>query len=279
MHKSNLALEHVIFTAALLAVLVGLWQPTDRYLSPQSGVGYALGITGGSMMLLLTVYPLRKRIRALRFLGGVPEWFRAHMILGVLGPVCILFHANFSLGATNSNVALFCMLVVSGSGIVGRYLYSKIHRGLYGRRINLAEFQAQGQGLQRDDSLGLLPEMVGCIEREERRVLSWGASPVGLLLTPAALALLLLGARWRVRRHITRAIDSAARTSPVIAQQRVRLSRVAYSYAERRLQLSRQVAAFRMYEGLFSLWHVLHLPLFFMLVIAGITHVIAVNIY
>jgi hypothetical protein len=34
-----------------------------------------------------------------------------------------------------------------------------------------------------------------------------------------------------------------------------------------------------MYEGLFSLWHVLHLPLFFMLLIAGITHVVAVNVY
>jgi hypothetical protein len=82
-----------------------------------------------------------------------------------------------------------------------------------------------------------------------------------------------------VRRHITHAIASAARTSPVIAQQRGRLSRVACNYAERRLQLSRQIAAFRMYEGLFSLWHVLHLPLFFMLLIAGITHVVAVNVY
>ena len=63
---------------------------------------------GGSMMLVLLVYPLRKRVRALRFMGTVAHWFRAHMILGVAGPVCILLHSNFSLGATNSNVALFC---------------------------------------------------------------------------------------------------------------------------------------------------------------------------
>ena len=30
---------------------------------------------------------------------------------------------------------------------------------------------------------------------------------------------------------------------------------------------------------LFSYWHVLHIPLFFMLLIAGIVHVIAVNMY
>jgi hypothetical protein len=28
-----------------------------------------------------------------------------------------------------------------------------------------------------------------------------------------------------------------------------------------------------------SLWHVLHLPLFFMLLVAGIVHVISVNVY
>jgi hypothetical protein len=279
MRQGSLTLEHVIFAAALLAVLVGLSQPTERYLSPQSGAGYVLGIIGGSMMLLLTVYPLRKRIRALRLLGGVPGWFRLHMILGVLGPVCILFHANFSLGATNSNVALFCMLVVSLSGIVGRYLYSKIHRGLYGRRISLTEMQAQGRALQRDDQLPLLPEMVEHIEREEQRLLSWGASPLTLLLTPAALTLLVLGARRRLRRQISRAVTAAAARSPAIAQQRTRLARAAQAYAERRLEVSRQVAAFRIYERLFSLWHVLHLPLFFMLLVAGITHVIAVNVY
>jgi hypothetical protein len=39
------------------------------------------------------------------------------------------------------------------------------------------------------------------------------------------------------------------------------------------------VAEYRVYERLFSLWHVLHLPLFFMLLAAGIVHVIAVHVY
>ena len=40
-----------------------------------------------------------------------------------------------------------------------------------------------------------------------------------------------------------------------------------------------QVMEFESYERLFSLWHVLHLPLFFMLLIAGIVHVVAVHVY
>ena len=60
-------------------------------------------------MLVLLLYSLRKRYTWLRFLGPTPSWFRFHMVLGILGPLCILYHSNFTTGATNSNVALFAM--------------------------------------------------------------------------------------------------------------------------------------------------------------------------
>jgi hypothetical protein len=36
---------------------------------------------------------------------------------------------------------------------------------------------------------------------------------------------------------------------------------------------------YKAYSRLFSFWHVLHIPLFFMLLIAGTAHVIAINVY
>jgi hypothetical protein len=41
----------------------------------------------------------------------------------------------------------------------------------------------------------------------------------------------------------------------------------------------RKTAGFQLYERLFSLWHVLHLPLFFMMIIAAVIHIFAVHIY
>jgi hypothetical protein len=41
----------------------------------------------------------------------------------------------------------------------------------------------------------------------------------------------------------------------------------------------RKVAEFKFYERVFSLWHVFHLPLFFMLLFTGIFHVLAVHAY
>ena len=72
----------LLATAALLAW--GYRFPTEQYITPQTGIGYALGIIGGSAMLLLLVYPARKRVRVLAFLGTTKRWFQAHMVLGVV---------------------------------------------------------------------------------------------------------------------------------------------------------------------------------------------------
>jgi hypothetical protein len=270
-------IERLIFLLGLALVVGGLREPTELYLSPQSGLGYALGIVGGSMMLLLIVYPLRKRVRALAFLGGIPQWFRVHMLLGIGGPLCILFHSNFSLGATNSNVALFCMLVVAGSGIVGRYFYSKIHHGLYGRKATLTELQAKAAALRgRHETLSLLPELMSRLDAEDKKLLRWGNV---MLLGPFLIAALALQARIRISRYVRHAVRVAAASSETLRSQRPRIERAALDYSMRRIRASREVAEFRVYERLFSLWHVLHLPLFFMLLAAGIVHVIAVHVY
>ena len=45
------------------------------------------------------------------------------------------------------------------------------------------------------------------------------------------------------------------------------------------LKAARNAAQFGAYERLFSLWHILHVPFVFMLVVSGVVHVIAVHMY
>src|SRR6202023_408287 len=144
---------------------------TERYISPNRGVGYWLGIVGGSLMLLLLVYSLRKRWSWLKFLGSTPAWFRFHMVLGIAGPVCILYHSNFATGATNSNVALFSMLTVAGSGLIGRYIYARIHHGLYGSKLSLGELKTGAEGLRaHSGAFGFLPQLVSKLESTESKL-------------------------------------------------------------------------------------------------------------
>jgi len=45
------------------------------------------------------------------------------------------------------------------------------------------------------------------------------------------------------------------------------------------LSTVRKISGLIFYERLFSLWHMLHLPIFFMLIITGFVHVYAVHVY
>jgi hypothetical protein len=279
--KRLLSSGRVFFVVVCALLLLGWSAQTERYITPKRGLGYALGIVGGSLMLLLLVYSLRKRWPRLGFLGSTPSWFRFHMVLGVVGPLCILYHANFTTGATNSNVALFCMLTVAGSGLVGRYIYVRIHHGLYGRKLGLGELRAGADGLRSlSGSSGFLPELVARIEHAEQRLLAAGPrlSVLGFA-RPPVVAVVALKARWQLHRYLRRSLRASARKSTVVATEHKRLQSTARAYIDRRLAATRRVAQFEGYERLFSLWHALHIPLMFMMIIAAVIHVIAVHVY
>jgi len=263
-----------------LVVLWGLSAHLDRYITPERGLGYALGIIGGSMMLLLLVYPARKRAAWLNLVGGVTGWFRMHMVLGIVGPVLVLFHSNFALGAMNSNVALFCMLLVSGSGLIGRYIYTRIYGNWTEQQETLARLQATADQLSRQTTTtAVLPELMGVIEAEEKRLFGGSANPVATFLRIMSSGLRTAIARWRLERRIRRMVIQAAGQSPTLAAHGSRLTATAYGYAVRRLDANRRVAEHRFYVRMFSFWHVAHVPFFIMLLVAGIVHVISVHVY
>ena len=269
------------FTALIVVLYLGWSMPTERYITPTRGFGYALGIVGGSLMLVLLLYSARKHFGWLRFLGPTPAWFRFHMVLGILGPLCILFHSNFKTGAANSNVALFCMLTVAGSGFIGRYLYANIHSGLYGRKLQLGDLQASAAGLRElSGSVSFLPDLVARLDVTEQRLLTCG-SRLSLLgfLKPLVVRFIAVKSRWQLHRYIRSGLRASARRSTVVAAESKRLRRTANAYIDRRLSATQRVAEFQGCEHLFSLWHALHIPLIFMLIIAAVVHVIAVNVY
>jgi hypothetical protein len=263
--------------AATAVLLVGWVVPLRDYITPRSGLGYWLGIVGGSLMLALLIYPARKRIPSLAVIGSAVWWFRFHMVLGVAGPLCILYHCGYKTGATNSNVALWSMIIVAGSGIVGRYLYSRIHYGLYGNKATLDEFRRQATNLKVDGSGAgrLLPGLGPRLDAAEKRV----AIDIPLVPKASTSWIMWLVGRVQMRIFIKRTLRAAARSSLAISEHRAALLAAAIRYSDARLGTARRVAEFHSCERLFSLWHILHLPLFGMLFVAGIVHVIAVNIY
>jgi hypothetical protein len=245
------------------------------------GLGYALGIAAISCMLLLLVYPLRKRLKFLAFLGATKTWFRTHMILGTLGPLAALYHCNFTTGAVNSRVALACALVVAGSGFVGRYIYSKIHHGLYGRRANLQELLARVSLAAPTAArvAAFVPELTARLGAFDRTVLTPPRGLLGCVALPLRLAVVTRVEYWSLLRFTRRRLLVESLCSARTRQHALTLERITRHYITDHLRQVRCVAEFVAYQRLFALWHVIHRPFFFLMLVTVSIHVFAVHYY
>jgi hypothetical protein len=270
------------YALAALAVLAGWWiTRTTQLFDAERGVGYWLGITGASLMATLLLYPLRKRWRIMHSLGATRHWFRMHMIFGVLGPVLILYHSNFSFGSLNDTVALACTLLVAGSGLVGRYIYAKVHVDLDGHRATLEQLSANARlsAVHRREAVALVPGLIERLTAYDAVVLAPRPKSLAVLLLPLKLAVVTRWQAMRLSWYARSQLRKLAKRSPIVRAQRAELRAGVTRFIDEHLRRVRRVAGLGSYELMFSLWHVFHLPFFYMLVVAALIHVLAVHMY
>lgn len=249
----------IVSTLLPAAVYVAIHQPYKA----DSPLGYNLGLAGGLLMLLLFPYSLRKRLQCLRQFFTMQSWFLFHIMAGLLGPLLVLFHSTFRIESVNGGVALASTLLVTLSGTVGRFFYRIVYRGFAGNRQDLEKLE---ETLSRNME-ERLPEVGG----EIRCYLDFAAS------TPAtrwrrAVHFLSLGRR---RTHARRRILHALLESSLEPGERRALQRT----VDATLGAAQRTAQFSTYERLFALWHVIHIPFLFLLILTSVVHVLAVHAY
>lgn len=261
----------------------GYFVSFDKLYKPGDKIGYNLGLVGGIMMLTLLVYPLRKRIRFMNRLGALPKWFRWHMVFGVLGPALVIFHSTFYIGSINAGVAMVSMLLVSGSGIFGRFFYTKIHNGLYGRHLSYKQLQSELDGS------GDVKSLFGFAPGIQQKLIQFRDSAIKPTLREGGEIWVFLRvgirAKWLTGKLIVE-LEDAMYSSDIMKKlsdsQIERLDEIYYQnkkFIESYLRTVQDVAQFSTYEKLFSLWHIFHVPFAFMLVFSAIWHVVAVHMY
>lgn len=271
----NFLRNNFLLLSTAIVLLYGWTLRDDNYLSAEEGIGYLLGILGGSLMLTILLYPLSKRVTLLTRLLPIRYWFGFHMFLGTVGPAMILFHANFKLGSTNSSIALACMLLSAGSGIMGRYLYTRIHNGLYGKRLKFKDLKQKTE----DDHAELLKiyatdeKLSKLMDKMEEMALRPYTGMMTNLLHVIYLAVNAPRLKRKVLRLLKKIHQENSENKPVPDSKVVTVLIRHYMLALRR------VAAFRVYERLFSNWHMFHLPLFFMMIMTAVVHIFAVHLY
>lgn len=263
------ASTRLLLWMSILALTVLAWYVRERQpYTSASDVGYWMGVVGGSLMAALLLYPLRKRLRWTGALGALRHWFRFHMVAGIGGPLLVLYHSTFHVGSFNAAIALASMLLVAASGIVGRFLYRRIHHGLYGRQATFKELQEQlSQHLtELEHAVQYLPGIKADIEA----YLLYASTPQKNKLA-ATLHFLSLGAYRRTSLRLIRKHLMATSCRP----SRDKLLRT----VKETLAAAQKASQFNAFVRLFALWHVVHIPFLGMLVLTAVAHVIAVHTY
>ena len=281
---------YLIVVTVLMVAGYFVVSPQKLY-KPGDDIGYNMGLVGGLMMVFLLIYPLRKRVAFMSKLGALPSWFKWHMIFGILGPALVVFHSTFHVyipfihptGSVNAAVAMVCMLLVSGSGSFGRFFYTKIHHGLYGRLTTVNELRSE---MEQNEDVGSVfsfaPHVEKSLEefraRAEKYVQKSGLG-FGNFITVGFQAAMLSRS---LSREVHQLMQEQARQNNFTDAQLASMEAKYLEYREKittYLDAVRDASQFHTYERMFSWWHIFHIPLVYMMVFSAVYHVYAVHAY
>jgi hypothetical protein len=246
-----------------------------------SDFGYNLGLVGGLLMLSLLLYPLRKRVAALGRLGKMESWFKFHMIAGITGPLLVLFHSTFRTGSLNGAMALYAMLLVAFSGVIGRFIYRHVHRGLYGKHLTLADASAELKACAENmgSVFALRPDI-------EPRLQAFQAAAFDRQGSWSTRAWNFISLRWKsrrlareIRRDAKSALRSQFRKQGGGRRELIVSYQLAREHVDRYLESVVKASQLAVWERLFSYWHIVHIPFLYLLVFSGVVHVVAVHMY
>ncbi|TAJ81687.1 MAG: hypothetical protein EPO42_02050 [Gallionellaceae bacterium] len=280
-----------ILVVAIVTIIGYFIVSPQKLYKPGDDIGYNLGLAGGLMMLALLLYPLRKRVKFLDKFGLLPTWFKWHMVLGILGPLTIIFHSTYHvyipyfhpIGSVNAAVAMYCMFLVSGSGTFGRFFYTKIHHGLYGRQATVNELKAElEQSGDVKSTFSFAPE----IEKKMDwfRVQAEENAQAGKLGLAKFIAIgiqteMLSRSLVKELHGIMRAQAREKNFTPAQMKSMEGMFIEYRGLIKSYLSAVRDASQFHTYERLFSYWHIFHIPLVYMMVFSAFYHVYAVHAY
>ncbi|MBU1236832.1 MAG: hypothetical protein KJ634_12560 [Gammaproteobacteria bacterium] len=268
-----------LLTCVLL--VLGWLVSTGSLYEAGDDLGYNMGLVGGLLMLSLLLYPVRKRARFMNRLGSMQAWFRYHQVAGIVGPLLVLFHSTFRIGSMNGRVALYAMILVAASGLVGRFLYRHIHRGMYGRHLTMRDAEEDLKAGTEDihNVFAAYPKIHSKLM--DFRTYAFAHEPSHWRRMLRFMTLRSRGHRLSLSIHayMKKALSKAKHENRLTRTQRILAYQLAKQKTDLFVETVCEAAQLSSWERLFSLWHVLHVPFLYLLVISGIVHVVAVHMY
>jgi hypothetical protein len=171
------------------------------------------------------------------------------------------------------------MVAVSGSGVVGRYVYGQIPRSLNAAEMSAAELQKQhtrlAEALTEQKVLILADlEILLKLPRPERVA---RMSLFSAILYMIALDMIRPLRVARVRRH---AVRFGQKISTIAGLRRTKIWKLerAIDAARDQASLSKRILFLSRARDVFRLWHVIHRPFSYSFAVLALLHVLVVTL-
>jgi len=240
------------------------FHPLYESLKPTGLVGHGYGVVGSLMILVgVALYSSRKRLRVFAGIGKVKYFLEFHIFLCLLGPILVVYHTTFKIGGLVA-VSFWSMAAVVISGLIGRYFYVQIPKGIQGNELSVAEMTAENKKLAE-----VLTTRFGLDADILRRIDAIASPPKD----PARMSMM-----ETINFFLVNDLTRRARLRTVFA----RLERQGHHHhalralratATRRIVLTRRIALLQQFRRIFHYWHVVHLPFSIIMVAILLIHV------
>jgi hypothetical protein len=263
----------LLYLLSFVVIAVLFWRGASFYATPVGerahhegywhwkaggSIGLLLGMVGAGMMVLLLLYSVRKRVKALRRAGAIGRWLDIHIYLGVVGPLLIILHTAFKVGGLVA-LSFWSMIAVALSGVVGRFLYLHIPRTRVGEELSLLELQRADMALSARlvSEFRLSPDLL-----DRLQALATPPERRGLLVGLTLLAFDDLRLRGRLRgfaRQCRSVPPGLYREFEEVVRQK--------ALAQRRIQFWERL------QAAFHYWHVIHKPFAVVMYLFMVVHI------
>ncbi|MCX6173145.1 MAG: hypothetical protein NTZ27_00110 [Ignavibacteriales bacterium] len=234
-----------------------------KFLKPSGLIGHGLGIIGSLMMIIgVSTYMIRKRVRKFVRLGFLKYWLEIHIFLCSVGPILVLYHTTFKFGGIVA-VSFWSMIAVVISGVIGRFIYIQIPRTIQGQEYSLDELKSLDQDYTHrlkaefglDDILITKLEYFNKIQIHKRT----NFFSIGWLILKDYFMNKKLISEFK-KELILRKIE------PNKVKAIVKL-------CNSKLILSRKISLLHSVHKIFKYWHIVHLPFAIIMLIIMLVHV------
>ena len=227
------------------------FHPQYESLKPTGLLGQGYGVVGSLMITVgVIMYSSRKRWRAMANMGRIKNWLEFHIFLCLLGPILVLFHTTFKFGGLVA-VSFWSMTAVVLSGVIGRYFYVQIPKGIHGNELSSQELTVENDRIAEDlrRQFGIDANLLKMIDTA-----ALPARPVAEMGLMDVLSFFIVSDFSRRSRLHTLFGNLERRGLRGHMLARIR------AMATRRIILTRRIAFLQQFKKLFHYWHVIHLP-------------------